>query len=80
MKYNAYEIAYYAVRGTDRHPVKDVERVEIMIDDYASQEVEDDRKEIINDLKVCISAIEGITSQSDFKSDIPNYINKKYEL
>ena len=64
MKYNAYKIAYYAVRGTDRHPVKDVERVERMI----------------NDLKVCVSAIEGITSQSDFKSDIPNYIKKKYEL
>ena len=32
------------------------------------------------DLKLCIDAIEGITSQSDFASDVPNYINKKYSL
>ena len=32
---DAYEIAYYAVRGTDRDPVKDVEEVKEMIEDYA---------------------------------------------
>ena len=37
-------------------------------------------KDIMKDLKLCVDAIEGITSQSDFKSDVPNYMRKKYEL
>jgi hypothetical protein len=34
-KLDAHEIAYYAVRGTDRDPVKDVEKVKEMINQYA---------------------------------------------
>ena len=34
-KLDAHEIAYYAVRGTNRDPVKDVAEVEKMIEEYA---------------------------------------------
>ena len=37
-------------------------------------------EDIMKDLELCVDAIEGITSQSDFESDIPSYIRKKYEL
>ena len=44
-KLDAYEIAYYAVRGTNRDPVKDVAEVEKMIENYA--EAKDGQHETI---------------------------------
>ena len=55
MKYSqAEEIAYYAVRGTDRDPIKDVEKVRDMINQFAlhiaEQAVGGIKKECIDDL------------------------------